>query len=62
MIMGVAAEPIQDSRTEINSFTVLRLIAYNFIFKADKLGARVIACYPVGGQSYNAQDGLSKHR
>ena len=61
MIMGVAAElTIQDSRTEINSFTVLRLIAYNFIFKADKLGARVIACYPVGGRVYNAQDGLDK--
>lgn len=62
MIMGVAAEiTIQDSRTEINSFTVLRLIAYNFIFSIDKRGGRkVIASYPVSGRVYNAQDGLDK--
>ncbi|MDB9890718.1 hypothetical protein OAD74_04945 [Alphaproteobacteria bacterium] len=62
MIMAVAAElTIQDSRTEINSFTVLRLIAYNFIFSIDKSGGRkVLASYPVGGRVYNAQDGLDK--
>lgn len=62
MIMAVAAElTIQDSRTEINSFTVLRLIAYNFIFSIDKNGGRkVLASYPVGGRVYNAQDGLDK--
>lgn len=62
MIMAVAAElTIQDSRTEINSFTVLRLIAYNFIFSIDKRrGQKVLASYPVGGRVYNAQDGLDK--
>ena len=62
MIMAVAAElTIQDSRTEINSFTVLRLIAYNFIFSIDKRGGRkVLASYPVGGRVYNAQDSLDK--
>ena len=62
MIMAVAAElTIQDSRTEINSFTVLRLIAYNFIFSIDKRdGRKVLASYPVGGRIYNAQDGLDE--
>jgi len=62
MIMAVAAElTIQDSRTEINSFSVLRLIAYNFVFSIDKRGGRkVIASYPVGGRVYEAKDGFDK--
>ncbi len=62
MIMAVAAElTIQDSRTDINSFSVLRLIAYNFIFNIDKSGGRkVIASYPVGGRIYSAKDGFDK--
>ena len=60
MIMAVAAElTIQNSRTEINSFSVLRLIAYNFVFSVDNRGGRkVIASYPVGGRVYEAKDGF----
>lgn len=60
MIMAVAAElTIQNSRTDINSFTVLRLIAYNFVFSVDNRGGRkVIASYSVGGRVYEAKDGF----
>ena len=60
MIMAVAAElTIQNSRTDINSFSVLRLIAYNFVFNVDSRGGRkVIASYPVGGRVYEAKEGF----
>ena len=60
MIMAVAAElTIQNSRTDINSFSVLRLIAYNFVFSVDSRGGRkVIATYPVGGRVYEATEGF----
>lgn len=60
MIMAVAAElTIQNSRTDINSFSVLRLIAYNFVFNVDNRGGRkVIASYPVGGRVYEAKEGF----
>ena len=60
MIMAVAAElTIQNSRTDINSFSVLRLIAYNFVFSVDSRGGRkVIASYPVGGRVYEAKEGF----
>ena len=54
MIMAVSAElTIQDSRTDIISFRVLRLIAYNFVFQIDSGGTKIIACYPVGGRAYS---------
>ena len=54
MIMAVSAElTIQDSRTDIISFRVLRLIAYNFLFQIDPGGTKIIACYPVGGRAYS---------
>ena len=60
MIMAVAAElTIQNSRTEINSYSVLRLIAYNFVFSVDNRGGRkVIASYSVGGRVYKAKAGF----
>lgn len=55
MIMSVASELIiQDSRSARGSYSVYRLIAYNFIFSINKKrGTRILASYPVGGRFYS---------
>lgn len=60
MIMAVAGELImQESRTEINSIIILRLIAYNFIYQIDKQsGSKVLASYAVGGRRNVFRSGL----